>query len=68
MMEANKYMHPLTNVTFSKTDNNIISQAKMSYFMSASLYEPRVIDYVVYLNTESKNSRSRSRHNVDTYT
>ena len=46
MMEANKYMHPLTNVTFSKTDNNIISQAKISYFMSASLYEPRVIDYV----------------------
>ena len=68
MMEANKYMHPLTNVTFSKTDNNIISQAKISYFMSASLYEPRVIDYVVYLNTESKMSRSRSRHNVDTYT
>ena len=41
----------------SKTDNIIISQAKISYFMSASVYEPRVTDYVVYLNTESKSSR-----------
>ena len=48
-------MHLLTNVTFSelKTDNIIISQAKISYFMSASVYEPRVTDYVVYLNREA---------------